>query len=313
MRKWSALALSLSLAGLLSPTAVAWGNKSHRVIAELAERHIAKKNPKTLQEMTRLLGPSVRLSTLSTCADDFRGYMSERNRGAPNPRFPNGCILTRREVEAQFPKTAGWHFVNIPAPSPGESLKRSESVLDAACEQNAPCITTQIDHFTAQLKNKKLSDRERAIALLFLTHLIADIHQPLHAVSRNNDQGGNQVFVKIGRDTLRLHSAWDTVLVETTPTKVLSEQDLVSSLWNSDLNRSVPSRAHNARSWAWESAETACSSAYKQVPEQPSALDNPIPLPEPGYRDQAVVEIRKRMYAASVRLADTIVKTLGKS
>ena len=52
--------------------------------------------------------------------------------------------------------------------------------MSAACPEE--CITKQIDYFTNQLQDKKSRHRRhRAVALMFLTHLIGDIHQPLHA------------------------------------------------------------------------------------------------------------------------------------
>jgi hypothetical protein len=67
-------------------------------------------------------------------------------------------------------------------------------------------------------KNSRANPTERARALAFLVHLVGDVHQPLHAVSRisaqhpQGDQGGNLFYVSSGArriDTTNLHSVWD--------------------------------------------------------------------------------------------------------
>lgn len=303
MRISSAAVASITLATVLSSQAAAWGNKGHRIIAELTERRLAQKRPRILKEIRKLTSPGIRLATLSTCADDIRGYTSERSKGTENPIFPTTCLITAQEVETKFPRTAGWHFVNIPVPSDTRT-STADTILADACRLNFPCITTQIDHFRAQLANKKLANKDRAIALMFLTHLISDIHQPLHAVSRHEDQGGNKVFIKVGHDVLNLHSAWDTAFLENLE---------INTSFPSSLEASVRMNNRSAASWAWESYEIAASKVYKGILEHPSSLEDPIPVPEPGYRNEAVPEIQKRLYAASVRLADALIQALGKS
>ena len=68
------------------------------------------------------------------------------------------------------------------------------------------------------------SDTERALSLAWVTHLTADIHQPLHATTLyafpafiradRGDRGGNDVLVA-GETSLRadnLHALWDGAL-----------------------------------------------------------------------------------------------------
>jgi hypothetical protein len=148
------------------------------------------------------------------------------------------------------------------------------------------------------LKDKKLDSRTRAMALMFLVHLVGDLHQPLHAVDRNKDRGGNNVFIRLGRHAGRLHGLWDSFFVEP-----LEEADLESSPGVS---------GGSPRSWAWESYEVARTVVYRGVPVQPSTAENPIVLPDPGYREAAVPIVKARLKSASVRLADLLAKTLSR-
>ena len=302
MRRSAAVALSCCLLTLFVPQAAGWGFKGHRVIGELAERRLAKKHPKVLDEIAKLVGPGVRLATLATCADEIRDYARDREKGIETRAFPSSCLLTPAEVESRFRKTANWHFINIPV--------TSNATFDAACPED--CITRRIDSFTKQLKDRNLDRKHRAVALMFLTHLIGDVHQPLHAADRNGDQGGNQVFVRIGNDTRRLHSAWDTLLVEGSGRSLLSEQDLISLLSDPEFDGSIKKSSKSAKSWAWESYGIARTTAYQDVPMRMTTFEDPIVLPDPAYRDRATQQIRERLYAASVRLADTLARALGR-
>ena len=138
-----------------------------------------------------------------------------------------------------------------------------------ACEAGAPCIVTQIEHFTAKLKDKKLDTRKRAIALMFLVHLVGDVHQPLHVVARNNDRGGNEVFVRVARRTGRLHHLWDSSFVD--------------ALKEGDIERVAAAGGGDAKAWAWESYDAVQKIVYKGIPIQPSTAENPIVLPH-AYR-----------------------------
>jgi hypothetical protein len=74
-------------------------------------------------------------------------------------------------------------------------------------------VVAQIDRAARILSNRHLPDRARAEALRFLIHFVADVHQPLHAED-NDDRGGNQVHVRIGRMRANLHKVWDTDVIE---------------------------------------------------------------------------------------------------
>jgi len=78
--------------------------------------------------------------------------------------------------------------------------------------------------------DKTQSDADRAIALCWLTHLVADAHQPCHAGSLysekafpQGDRGANAIPVKVeGQPNIKnLHAFWDSLLgAEATPESV---------------------------------------------------------------------------------------------
>ncbi|MGK4566446.1 S1/P1 nuclease [Flavobacterium sp. 3HN19-14] len=75
-------------------------------------------------------------------------------------------------------------------------------------------IITVLDRTLRELDNKKtLSKDEIKTRILFLFHLIGDLHQPLH-VGYPGDKGGNDVKILFNGHPSNLHSVWDTEIIE---------------------------------------------------------------------------------------------------
>lgn len=173
MRRILNAILLLLLAG--SPPAWAWGPQGHEVVALVAGRHLSAK---ARTEAARLLGGNAMLVHDSNWADEIRDQ--------------------RRE-------TGSWHYVDIPLGARVYDRKRD-------CP-DGDCVVAQIEKDMRVLANRGLGDGPRREALRFVIHLVADIHQPLHAVD-NDDRGGNQVRVTLGRTRANLHRIWDGEVVE---------------------------------------------------------------------------------------------------
>jgi nuclease S1 len=144
------LTLCIHLLSIISVHA--WGTLAHRVIVQVAQRHIA---PETQQEITALLG-SRPLVDMAMTADEWR---------------------------SSRPETAPWHYVNIPF---------AAVTYDAARDcPTADCVIAAIAKYQAILSNRRRGQVARREALIFLIHFVADIHQPLHCID-NRDRGGNE-------------------------------------------------------------------------------------------------------------------------
>jgi hypothetical protein len=88
----------------------------------------------------------------------------------------------------------------------------------------APNAQTQIAAFRQALASPSSSDDVKSYDLVWLLHLVGDVHQPLHATSRfdkdqpNGDRGGNDVALCAPPCKYALHAFWDNVLGnETSP------------------------------------------------------------------------------------------------
>jgi hypothetical protein len=163
-------------------TASAWSPSGHRIVAELAEEQIAAS---TRVQIRHLLGVSgtTSLADVSNWADDIRDDPSHRE--------------YRRA-------TARLHFVNF-------TDSRCHFDLPKACP-NGQCAVAAIQRYAAILGDSSKSDIERAKALRFLVHIVADIHQPLHAGYRT-DRGGNNYQVRVDGKGSNLHKVWDSKIL----------------------------------------------------------------------------------------------------
>lgn len=166
----------LALLLILAPApAFAWGAEGHEIVALIAARELT---PAARAQAAHLLGGEAMLVLDSNWADEIRDQRQDTGR---------------------------WHFVDIPLTASGYDSRRDCPDRD--------CVVAQIENDLHILGNRKLSDGQRAEALRFLIHFVADVHQPLHAED-NGDRGGNQVRVEIGRERSNLHRVWDVDVVE---------------------------------------------------------------------------------------------------
>ncbi len=161
---------------MVSPAA-AWDKTGHRVIGELAERHVTLQ---TLVKIKAILGKQS-LAEVSVWADEMKS----------NP-------------DRYWRKKANiYHYMNIPKGMSYNPRKRNPKG-DAF---------SAFDDFVKIIRSDKSSKAEKAHALKFLVHIVGDMHQPMH-FGHKKDKGGNSIKVKwFGRPS-NLHQVWDSKLVD---------------------------------------------------------------------------------------------------
>lgn len=158
---------------LLPLASWAWGNLGHQVVARVAQ---AQLDPKALAGVNRLLAlePGATLASVSTWADEHRGA-----------------------------GTARWHYVNLP--------KDSCSYEAARDCPGGQCVVEAL-HAQLGILSSDASDAARLLALKYVVHLFADVHQPLHA-GHADDRGGNQYQIQVHGRGSNLHAYWDSGLI----------------------------------------------------------------------------------------------------
>jgi hypothetical protein len=151
---------------VFSHAALAWSALGHRLVGDLAERHV---NPATAVAIRALLAgePEPTLAGVAQWADDLRTTDPER-----------------------FKRTSRWHYVSM-----GDSC-RYDPTSDCSGGQ---CVVGAIGTQHAILADRDAPPHARGDALKFLVHLVADAHQPLHA-GGHHDKGGNRYQVSLRTD-----------------------------------------------------------------------------------------------------------------
>lgn len=184
--------LAASLLLVLVPQARAWGKLGHKVVAIIAQERLS---PEAKQTLAGLLGPDVGLDRIANCADDML-YASE----------PMDCGGAFRVPADPGKKTQAWHFLNVPS----WVAASDASELRAYCPGGSDCAPEQMKRWARALALSS-SLEERRLALMFLVHLVADAHQPLHAL--DPDSVGDFKKVDYLGARKNAHFVWDDLFM----------------------------------------------------------------------------------------------------
>ncbi|HWE39714.1 MAG TPA: S1/P1 nuclease [Isosphaeraceae bacterium] len=243
----------------------AWGRLGHRAAARLA---MSRLTPEAKKAVAELLEPGETLADASTWAD---------------------------EVRRDRPKTAPWHYVNVPI---------TETEYDPKFCPEVGCVVSKIADFRRVLADRNAPKAERREALRWLVHLVEDMHQPVH-VGHRNDRGGNDLQLRFYGEGTNLHRLWDSGILD----HAGGDEDA----WAAALialatpERVVKWSRGTVEDWATESL-LAARLAYKP-PGASAELKAGQKLGD-DYQDFALPIARRRLCQSGVRLADLINEAL---
>ena len=276
-RRWAALAVLAAL--LLAPRAtLAWGDKGHRIVGELAEEALSEE----ARAAVRQIAGARTLAMLSTWPD-----------------------FARSDPDWGFVST--WHYVSA------DEMAPLDEVLAAAARSIEPDnVVEAIGYFQAILAGDEerrrnfeglmsangAEPREGSVeltALCFLAHFIGDLHQPMHA-GRGDDRGGNSISVNFFGEVENLHSVWDSKLIEH---QGLSFTEFARFL-HAELDGKVDPGDGGPAAWAHESRDY-----LHRIYRIWSRTSRDNHLPELGYRYNYdhIDMLERRLYLAGLRLA----------
>ncbi|MCP4459243.1 MAG: S1/P1 nuclease [Cytophagales bacterium] len=166
--------VTVILALIISYQAISWGATGHRVVGEIAQKHLTKKSKKNLNRVFS----HESLAYNATWMDDMKSY-------------------------SEYDYMKPWHYATIPD---GQTYEQAGTPEEGD-------IIWAINNFTAQLKSDTLTLDEERFALRILIHLVGDIHQPLH-VGNGEDRGGNSFKIKYFWEDSNLHRVWDSGMID---------------------------------------------------------------------------------------------------
>ena len=171
-------ALALLIAFQSATHSWAWGRLGRRVIiAQIAEKRLA---PRAREAIKAIMPDGESMAVSSMSADENR---------------------------RRLPKTAPWHYVDLPLDEPA---------YDAKCSADDPkkgCVVEKLKEFRITVKDETKSLEDRRLALRFIIHRVGEMHMPMH-IGDNHDRGGNDIQARWFDRGTNMHSLWDSGIIE---------------------------------------------------------------------------------------------------
>ena len=242
------LTLALALCLLATQSANAWNETGHRVVAAIAYELLGEEQRRAYVAILR---------AHPRFQEDFESMMpagiAESDEETRN-RWIWGQASVWPDLTRNLPddvrpayERGQWHYINLPVWLREDDEAALSGRLDHNMETRfSPPLRQNLNGVQALRGNLSVwhdddaAPASKAVALCWILHVAADLHQPLHTVALfskawfpEGDRGGNSIAVRREPRDTNLHAAWDRLpsdLVETTPTRrTLSdiETDLV--------------------------------------------------------------------------------------
>jgi hypothetical protein len=311
--------LVLVLLALMPTFLFAWGGIGHMTVAYVAYEKLTPAVKARVRELLKLnpdyanwdkqipAGTSADdhdrmiFMIASVWADDIKGEAQYSDDGTDGGNTPGGGQSAQNMGYSDLLRHKYWHFVDTPFSPDATPLPAIP----------APNAQTQIVAFRAVLASTEPDDL-KSYDLVWLLHLVGDVHQPLHAVNRmtkansKGDAGGNRVKL-FGDAASNLHSYWDDL----PGVECKFCNDKVQCVNRATvLGRSLPpaavkdGRNIDTAAWIRESFELARTKVYRN----PIGADDQLYTIVPGslYETEAYKLALARVAVAGARLAQVL-------
>ncbi len=222
-----------------------FGQYAHLAASRVAETHL---DPAVRRTIERLLAAA------EGAVEAAYARQSRAHRETLMPLTEGQSLFVRASLYADLvktPTTGPWHYVNVPL---------SESAYDDKWDPEGVHVVRRIEALAKRVFNPAVSDEKRGKSLIYLIHLVEDLHMPLH-VCDNQDRGGNQLQIRYqppGRAisvATNLHSLWDTDMLVGSVENFEGACKLVAALDTDENSKRWASGS--PREWANESLALA--------------------------------------------------------
>ncbi|KAG6603716.1 Endonuclease 4, partial [Cucurbita argyrosperma subsp. sororia] len=270
---------------LLVPGILGWGKEGHYLICKIAEGYFTED---TLSMVKELLPASAEGDLAAVCSwpDEIRW-------------------------KAHYRWSSALHYVDTPDFFCNYNYSRD---CHDTHGHKGRCVTAAIYNYTGQLESayKEMTSGIRynlTEALMFLSHFIGDVHQPLH-VGFVGDLGGNSITVRWYRRKTNLHHVWDNMIIESAlktfyhsnlTLMIQAIQTNISGEWYNDVSawrNCALNHTACPNPYASESIRLACKYAYRNA--------TPGSTLEDSYFLSRLPIVEKRLAQSGIRLASTL-------
>nr|GMD83144.1 endonuclease 4-like [Ipomoea batatas] len=271
--------ISAAVLLLMVPRINSWGKEGHFAICKIAQEYLTEEALKAVQDLL----PAEAEGDLANVCD-----------WADQVRY-----------RAHYGWSRTLHYVDTP-----DFLCNYEYTRDCHDTKGRKdkCVTAAIYNYTEQLLGYYNSNSETNYnlteALMFLSHFVGDVHQPLH-VGFIGDEGGNTITVRWYRRKTNLHHLLTTNIIETA-VKTFYDSDLalmIQALQNNITDEwpiDIPAKENCNKTvcpdpYASESVSLACKFAYRNATPGSTLKDE--------YFLSRLPVVEKRLAQSGVRLA----------
>lgn len=219
--KRTCIALALAAIFTFSATdAAAWDDTGHKLTGYIAWQRL---NPDVREKIFKILMSAPEDSNIAAMYTQYGSRSVDAKRREFFMLMTTWADMVR---DSNFPvrfknyHRSSWHYQNVFWET------RSGKPVELSDMENSGQLVEKIEEFKRVLTSD-VPPAEKALAIVWLEHLIGDIHQPLHASGRvtsanpKGDQGGN-LFLLTPKGTPRdkqenLHWFWDSIVVRYSP------------------------------------------------------------------------------------------------
>ena len=226
-------------------------------------------------------------------------------------------VVRERALENRYKKYhhSNWHYDDTFWKQVGNKAE----ILPKA-EEGGVAVSRLVE-YDKVIRDSGASDKDKAIAIAWIMHLIGDLHQPLHTSARvtdtepKGDQGAN-LFLLTPQGTPRenqqnLHWFWDSIVVRANPIKGdTCERDYLTSVANSIMKKtpynSVSSSLGLREYEKWRTESFAYNPTDVFTPDLVR-----FKTPSEKYKKHAFEVAQRRLALAGYRLGDTLNSVFG--
>ncbi len=293
------------LIGIAMP-AFAWDDTGHKITAYIAWQRMT---PEVREKVNKILLAAPEDSNIAAF---FVNYGSRTVESRRRDHFMLMATWADMVRDNKFPvRSKNYHHGNWHYDDTFWQWKDGKAVFIDKPEDGGVGLTKLADF--NQLIRSNATDAEKAVAIVWMEHIIGDLHQPLHTSAKvtdtnpKGDQGGN-LFLLTPKGTPRanqqnLHWYWDSIVSRNIPnTKDLCDADYIDPLAQ-ELMKLHPydklkSNIEPAKFdlWAKESLNFATTEVYKDLKW--------FEMPSDKYMKRAFEIAQGRLALAGYRMGD---------
>lgn len=297
------------LAGVaLAAPAHGWTRPGHMVSAAIAWSEIEARQPEILDRLGEILDAHPDRGPFELATDRATGREKARRMFLQCARWPDDIRRTAQDQPA-------WHMSLRPvrAGASGGVEATGEPVFGAGLE--AAALNLRV------LGEPRADAAERAKALCWVLHVVADLHQPLHSAEMfspaypDGDRAGGLQFVKdpLWGGTISLHWLWDDAVHRS---GLVADVDVRAGELMAKHPRSgfrvaeAEARPQDLGQWVWkESYPLAVSLAYGRLPATGKSEATAQAAPA-AYWEEVKRVSEERLTLSGYRLADLVIGAL---